>query len=446
MRRDVVISALVAIIFLGGSCIPGGMAVPIPPPGITGDNSGGAIVTYAVYETLTKQDYYVQRISPAGDFLWGERGVLIGSNGNGIPYSKAVSDGSGGAIVTWGECLPEVPGEPPSCQTYAAKIDSEGNVQWWRHIPGAEKVIPDGSGGTIVAFDNLYGNISVLKIDAEGNLPWGEDGVSLSLTDAYLCGIASDNSGGVIIVDFTSQGDSYAVYAQKIDSEGTILWQTAGVQVCACYASGGEAISDGAGGAIIAYERGIPCEDGVGFCDSDICAQRIDAEGNVLSWPDGVPPCAGSSIPLTTQILADGAGGAVVFFVAEGGLYAQRIDADGHKLWSEDVPVCDCIFLRTAGDGSGGAFCVSWGGMAQRLDATGRRLWGPDGITFTTRDIEDAGLAIVPDGRGGLLISWSGDIKWTETTWDISNVSYYVQRVNAEGNLSWGDEGILLNP
>jgi hypothetical protein len=446
--HKIVISALMGVIFLTASCVFWGAAVPIPPPAITGDNSGGAIVTYAVYETLTEQDYYVQRISPEGDFLWGGRGVLIGSTGNGVPHSEAVSDGSGGAIVKWLECLPEVPGEPPSCRTYAARIDSEGNVLWRREIPGADRVIPDGSGGIIVAFDNLYGNICVLKVDAEGNLPWGEDGVSLSLTYAYPCGIVSDNSGGVIVVDFTFlQGDSYAVYAQKIDSEGTTLWQTGGVQLCACFASGGRAISDGAGGAIVAYERDIPCEDGVGFCDSDICVQRIDAEGNVLCWPDGVPPCAGSSIPLSTEIVADGAGGAIVFFPAEGCEYAQRIDADGHKLWSEDVPVCcDCAYLRIAGDGSGGAFCVSWGGMAQRLDATGTKLWGPDGITFTTRDIEDAGLAIVPDGRGGLLISWSGDIKWTETTWDICNVSYYVQRVDADGNLPWGDEGILLSP
>lgn len=154
MGSKIVIWALIAGILLCGSCIPWGWAVYIHPPGITGDNSGGAIVTYAVYETLTEQDYYVQRINPEGDFLWGGKGVLIGSTGNGIPYSKTVSDGSGGAIVTWGECLPEVPGEPPSCQTYAARIDSEGNVEWGKDIPGAAQAIPDGLGGVIIAFDD----------------------------------------------------------------------------------------------------------------------------------------------------------------------------------------------------------------------------------------------------------------------------------------------------
>jgi hypothetical protein len=71
-------------------------------------------------------------------------------------------------------------------------------------------------------------------------------------------------------------------------------------------------------------------------------------------------------------------------------------------------------------------------------------LWGPDGITFTTQDISESGLALVPDGCGGLLISWEADVKFRN--YEVSDVSYYVQRVDADGNLPWGDGGILLNP
>jgi hypothetical protein len=418
------------------------MAVPIGPPGITGDNSGGAIVTYAVYETLTKQDYYVQRISPAGDFLWGERGVLIGSTGNGIPYSKAVSDGSGGAIVMWVECLPQVPGEPPPCQSYVAKIDSEGDIQWQWGREGVEilGMTADDAGGVIVGVvaDDTKGYL--VRIDSEGNLLWGEDGVSvgpLPEYPRYSRETTGDGLGGLIIIQY-----SESICAQRVDSQGNILSQAGGVQVST--EPGGSACiaGDDSGGCVIAYIRYRDGDDG------DIYAQRIDAEGNVLWGPDGLPIFHSITTGYIYQpeIVADGGGGAIIFFVAEGGVHAQRIDADGHKLWSEDVPVCGgCAYLHAASDGSGGAFSVSWNRMAQRLDAAGRKLWGPDGITFTTRDIEDAGLAIASDGRGGVLISWSGDIKFTETTYDISNVSYYVQRVDADGNLPWGDEGILLN-
>jgi hypothetical protein len=366
MRRKTVISALIGVILLTASCIPWGAAVPIPPTGITGDNSGGAIVTYAVYETLTEQDYYVQRISPEGDFLWGEKGVLIGSTGNGIPYSKAVSDGSSGAIVTWSECLPEVPGEPPSCQTYVARIDSEGDVQWQWGRKGVkiESMIADGAGGIIIGVVVGDAKPSLLKIDSEGNLPWGEDGVLVGLWPERSDEMASDGSGGVIVVECSYQGDSDALYAQRVDSEGKILWQAGGVQVFAEPGEGACIVGDGAGGAIIAYTRNIPCEDGIGICNQDIYAQRMDAEGNVLWGPDGVPICVGPSASYNPQIVADGAGGAIVFFVDEPGVCAQRVDADGHKSWNGDVPVYAGVILRVASDGSGRAFCVSYDRVA----------------------------------------------------------------------------------
>jgi hypothetical protein len=444
MWRKVVISALIGVILLTASCIGcigGGMAVPIPPPGITGDNSGGAIVTYAVYETLTEQDYYVQRISPAGDFLWGGRGVLIGSTGNGIPYSEAVSDGSGGAIVSWWECLPEVPGEPSSCQPYVARIDSEGHVQWqWgREGVKIKSMIADGAGGVLISVWAADTKGSLVKIDSEGILPWGEDGVSLSLPDAYLCSIASDNSGGVIVVGYTYQGDSDALYAQKVDSQGNILWQAGGVQVfVGPVVEGAQVLNDGSGGGTIVFEQVTPSTD------SDIYVQKVDAEGDILWGPDGVPICVGPSHQYSPRIVADGAGGAIVFFVDESGVCAQRVDADGHKLWNEDVQLCDSTYVSIASDGSGGAFCVSYDGVVKRLDATGTKLWGADGITFTPQPIHEPGLALVPDGCGGVLISWAEDVKWRH--YEISNVSYYVQRVDAEGNVVWGDEEILLNP
>jgi len=446
MRRKIVISALVAVILLSASCGP---SVPIPPAAITGDNSGGAIAVYQIWRMSDSYgQFYVQKISPEGDFLWGEKGVSIGSGYSdfGDFDSYTVSDGSGGAIVIWLEFLPQPEGEPPSFQTHAAKIDSEGNVEWQKDIPGIAQAIPDGSGGAIIAFDDRHDNISVLKIDAEGNLPWGEDGVSLSMPDAYRCSIASDNSGGVIVVESTFHG-SDTVYAQRVDFQGNILWQPGGVQAYIGPAEEAQVVSDGAGGAIIAYMRDIPCDDGqIGYCDSDIYAQRIDAEGNVLWGPDGVPICAGPSVPNTPRIVTDGAGGAIIYFtfIADYTAFrARRIDADGHELWEEEAEVWGGMIVS---DGSGGVISVWYdekgtNARAQRLDAMGRELWGPDGTALTLCDVHWS-LA-VPDGCGGVFISWSA-VEFTGSK--ASTVSYYVQRVDADGNLPWGDEGILLNP
>lgn len=186
MRRRIVISALIGVILLSGCWYDGYQAPPIPPAAITGDNSGGAIAFYQTWRVSGAHslvEFYIQRISPEGDFLWGEKGILIGSGYAALYWTcdlYAVSDGSGGAIVIWEEPLPE----PPYPQTHVAKIDSGGNVEWQRDIPSAEEAIeeaiPDGSGGVIIAYIDGNGNMSVLKIDAEGNLPWGDEGILLN--------------------------------------------------------------------------------------------------------------------------------------------------------------------------------------------------------------------------------------------------------------------------
>jgi len=453
MRRKIVISALIGVALLSASCGPN---VSIPPAAITGDNSGGAIAVYQMQMSDSYGQFYVQKISPEGDFLWGEKGISIGSGYSdfGAFYSYAVSDGSGGAIVIWLEFLPRAEGEPPSFQTHVARIDSGGNVKWRQDIPGIDEAIPDGSGGVIIAYDDRHDNLFVLKIDAEGNLPWGEDGVSLNLSGyGSQRDIASDNSGGVIVVGRGFQGDSHAVFAQRVDSGGNILWQPGGVQACVGPVGAAQVVSDGSGGGIIAYERNIPCEDGrTGYCDSDIYAQRIDAGGNVLWGPDGVPICTGPSVPNSPRIVTDGAGGAVIYFafigneVSAPGYFAfraRRIDADGHELWEEEAELWGGNIVS---DGSGGIISVWYGGdegsrRAQRLDASGTKLWGPDGTTLTLRDLHRN--LVAPDGCGGVLISWSA-VEFNGSK--VSQVSYYVQRIDADGNLPWGDGGILLNP
>jgi hypothetical protein len=453
MRCKIVISALAVVILLGISCGGSAGAPVFSPAAITGDNSGGAIVLYQTQDMSDAHfhvEFYAQRISPEGDFLWGEKGVLIG-NGDAAYYWNrtlhAVSDGSGGTVVIWDEPLPE----PPYALPHVAKIDSGGNVEWQTDIPSAQtaikEAIPDGSGGVIIYYVNRNGSMSVLKIDAQGNLPWGEDGVSLDLGDFCTSDIASDNLGGIIVVGYGVGNIS----AQRVDSGGNILWQTGGVEVCGIRGGAARVVSDGSGGAIIAYEYLIFSGDGKdGYSDSDIYAQRIDAEGNVLWGPDGVPVCVAPSFQYSAGIVDDSAGGAIFFFVSLENnspvIHARRIDADGRKLWNEDVVLWPTMNHSLVSDGSGGAISVWYGdneseGGAQRLDAAGRELWGPDGTTLTLRDLYLPLAA--PDGCGGILISWSA-VKFTGD--EVSEVSYYVQRVDGEGDVMWGGEGILLNP
>ena len=451
MRRGIVIWALIGVTLLGASCGP--CQLPPPAAAITGDNSGGTIAIYEIWQPSGSYgQVYVQKIGDQGDFLWGEDGIPIGSGcrADDRCESYAVSDGSGGGIVIWMERLPQPEGEPRSSdfQTHVARADSEGYIKWQRDIPGVDQAIPDGSGGVIIAYTDPYGNVSVLRIDSDGNRPWGGEAVSLNTGQRWLLSVASDDLGGIIVVGWDLEGGFGPVYVQRVDSGGNALWQTGGVQVCTGPAEGAQVVSDGAGGAIVAYMRDIPCDDGrIGYCDWDIYAQRIDAEGNVLWGPDGVPICAGpSSFPNGPGIVTDGAGGAIIsFFFLDGyeAFRARRIDADGHELWEQEAELWGGMLVS---DGAGGVISVWYGeegtnARAQRVDAMGRELWGPGGTELPLR--EGQWWLAAPDGRGGVLISWAAaEFKGC----DLSEVSYYVQRIDAEGNLPWGNEGILVNP
>lgn len=48
-------------------------------PRVTGDGTGGAIAVYEDIKGGNQHDFYAQKISPEGEALWGEKGVLIGS-------------------------------------------------------------------------------------------------------------------------------------------------------------------------------------------------------------------------------------------------------------------------------------------------------------------------------------------------------------------------------
>jgi len=118
-------------------------------------------------------------------------------------------------------------------------------------------------------------------------------------------------------------------YEQRIDASGSIQWIADGVPVCTAAGSQHytQIISDGAGGAIITWR------DYRGGYESDIYAQRIDASGSVLWTADGVAICTATLSQVLQQMTSDGAGGAIVtwrdYRNYNYDIYAMRVDADG---------------------------------------------------------------------------------------------------------------------
>jgi len=85
-------------------------------------------------------------------------------------------------------------------------------------------------------------------------------------------------------------------------------------------------------------------------------------------------------------------------------------------------------------DGSGGAI-VTFGIRAQKIDAAGRTMWPDDGIVFTAGGTH----AMDYDGHGGAVIVWGSGKSM------FKSERSYAQRIDPEGKLLWGEEGIRLN-
>jgi hypothetical protein len=271
--------------------------------------------------------------------------------------------------------------------------------------------------------------------------------------------MVGDGSGGAIIVqqDLTETETKFRVLVQKVRPDGTTPWGQRGILLHSPGRSTEptEVVSDGLGGAILAWQTNA---------GEDIHVQRVDAAGSILWQQDGKPlglSKNGGRFPHRAQATADGEGGAIITWeeIGQGGIliYAQKIDAYGNTRWPLggvqvfQFDVIQSYFISVASDGTGGAIIVWWlmgrkeykeGSLrAQRLDADGKVMWRDSGVPVSTGVKGHCTPATISrDGFGGILIGW-GFGK------NINNAERpYVQRINAEGKLLWGEEGMRLNP
>ena len=287
--------------------------------------------------------------------------------------------------------------------------------------------------------------------------------------------------------------------ALAVDPNGFPLCTAAGDQ------SGPVIVSDGAGGAIVAWHDNRPTVAAGGVC----FAQRVSA-GGVPQWTTngvalsttGDPGASTAMRPVNPAIVEDGAGGA---FVAYGGSSApprvQWVNAAGAPQWGPDgvqlsltAPARDLAITRDL-NGAGGAI-VAWrqdngqGGLsdiyAQKVSAAGATQWGALARAVTASGTNGETLpSLISDNAGGAIIVWflggggvrarrldaSGTFVWgmPSSVSAFSNANppttvsdgsggiviawsggggngILVQRLTADGNKQWGSNGVPVAP
>jgi hypothetical protein len=230
------------------------------------------------------------------------------------------------------------------------------------------------------------------------------------------------------------------------------------------------AVSDGSGGVIVLWVDGRNGWCSPSFmAECDVYGQRIDSSGNLKWGQDGKPisTATGNQGLQNLRAMSDGSGGALIAYAdtrlaaTYGGttLYLQRVNGNGDGLWAndgirigQDPAAGDAGVIgnvRFLGDGSGGTLAAwyltsSKNGnseksvRAQRITSVGQVLWSSGGVVVpgvSATDSNGSGTQTfdtVSDGAGGMIIAAS----WTLPNTGVPIV--FAQKVDAIGTGRWG--------
>src|SRR5439155_527056 len=281
--------------------------------GLNGEQTNPAVVGDAgdpiVIWTDTRNgpsDIYAQKLTPTMAPLWIPNGLPVCKATGGQVNPQAASDGAGGVIVVWED-----------------------------HRTDA-------------------GDIYAQRINSLGLPVWASNGVPIctSVNAQRQPVIVSDETGGAVIAWLDDRNMSSDIYTQRINSAGGVQWAECGMPMCIELGDQKlpSACSDGAGGAVVAWQDARPTAAGF-----DIYAQRVEPSVGAFQWaPGGVAVCSATGDQVATAIAADPMGGSVVSWIdsrtAPNGtdVYVEHLDSNGASQWTANgVQVCDAAFDQT---------------------------------------------------------------------------------------------------
>ena len=404
------------------------------------------------------QDFCVQKLDAQGNLLWNPDGVLIvsGDMQRSIYGLSPGSDGNGGAIIAFSRHI-------STCSdVFAQRIDQNGQIVWpdligVADIPDCSQdldgVVSDVNGDLLVAWGDCRGFYGA-RITPDGQMPWGANGRRLSgLSPNYnRITMVYDDAGGFYL-GWTASAHTYA---QHIGSDGSCLWDSAGVRVCTddLHSQTESAMApswnnDQMDGLVFAWRDTRFGQ----YYDRHIFAQKLDLNG-IREWADDGVRISLNLDNITPSVQSDGAGGAVVGWLREEeDQAAQRLDASGVPQWTTfgvDVTTGTArqersIMLR----GEDGNVAMLWpdatgtsGGIrAQRLQLLdGARILGEGGrpVVFGLDGWGDMPQAVtLGGGRVGFV--------WSDRRGYKSPLIYY-QIANTEGQLERALNGEPVTP
>ena len=303
-----------------------GVAVDVSPSRIqleslqiVPDAAGGA---YFAWQDSRVPGLYssviARRITSTGHPAPGwEDAVRIGISTDLQVQLQTIPDGQGNLLAAWTGY--DAHGD---LGVFAGKLTANGARAWgdsgitvagFSGIQEFPKLCTDGSGGYFITWSDA--DLRMQHCSANGALLWDPAGVTIcnaaggQYPEGIVPGLQNGSQDGCLIVwgDGRSGSYSYALYAQKVTSQGLIGWAENGIPVCSEPVNGtfyaDAVIADSAGGLICSFE--VPTADTVNS-NADLVAARINSAGNLVWSGDCgtlVLPRAGSEARSTLMLV-----------------------------------------------------------------------------------------------------------------------------------------------
>ncbi len=306
-------------------------------------------------------DIYAQLVDLNGNPQWTLNGLAI-CNAQGSQYlPKGVSDGVGGAIITWYDTRVA----PADSNIYAQRVNSAGIAQWapngtlicnYAEAQSFPQIVSDGEGGAIIVWRdhrrtggiwNIYGE----RVNAAGVTQWQANGTAICAltTSSENFDICSDENGGVLITWSDYRETKWDIYIQKMHKNGYPIWQAYGVEICDAdlHQFYPKIVSDGQGGAVVTWQDSR--------AGDDIYAQYINSTAHIQWAQDGMKICTLPSHQWYPVICNAGSGNIIIVWdddrLQNGvtDVFAQRI-----TIPSTEAPIPSFEFLIVIS----GLFCL----------------------------------------------------------------------------------------
>jgi hypothetical protein len=321
-------------------------------PEMVVDSSGNTIVVWWDDRTGANTAIYAQKLNSTGDPQWGADDLLVNGTLSGDHEEPDIAiDSDDNVVIVWFD--------RNSLDLYAQKLDSDGNALWdsgcirvnqnttsWQVDP---KVAMDSNGDAIFVWQDgrvatSDYDIYAQKLNGTGVAKWGANDTRVNQnTDGlqqWEPAIALDSNDFAYVV----WGDERAgttdddIYAQKLNTSGTVLWGSSDRKVNqntdSARQQGADVIVD-----VNDYAYVVWADERAGINDEEIYGQKLSGGGFPLWGSTDKQISQGSGEASWPSIATHTDGMLFVSFTDDrkGGLdnriFAQKLDSEGNTYW-----------------------------------------------------------------------------------------------------------------